>query len=217
MSFLEGGNPQELLPEDERTEDDPSWSADGNSLVFAHYGGGSTADFAILQVDVNTHQVSTVPNSVGMFAPRRWPDGHILAGLTADQHKLMLFQPSSGQWSELASGRVLDYPCWSRDGKYIYYEDQTEDGQKIFRVRVADRKTEFVVSLKDIPRVAGYFGHLWFGLGSDDSPPSSCVTLATGRFTLWNCSSRSLYAGGSRSGQVGKSETEPKIFLFHPT
>jgi serine/threonine protein kinase/Tol biopolymer transport system component len=168
----EGGNPQELLPEDKRTEDDPNWSADGNSLVFAHYGTGSesTADFAILQVDVNTHQVSTVPNSVGMFAPRRSPDGHILAGLTADQHKLMLFQPSSGQWSELASGRVLDYPCWSRDGKYIYYEDQTEDGQKIFRVRVADRKTEFVVSLKDIPRAAGYFGYIWFGLGPDDSP-----------------------------------------------
>jgi serine/threonine protein kinase/Tol biopolymer transport system component len=169
----EGGNPRELLPEDKRTEDDPNWSADGNSLVFAYSGvrSESIADFAILQVDVNTHQVSMVPNSVGMFAPRRSPDGRILAGLTADQHKLMLFQPSSGQWSELASGRILDYPCWSRDGKYIYYaDDQREDGQKILRVRVADRKTEFVVSLKDIPRVAVYFGYQWFGLGPDDSP-----------------------------------------------
>ncbi len=168
----DGGNPQELLPEDKRVEDDPSWSADGNSLVFAHaaIGGGNTADFAILQVDLRTHQVSTVPGSVGMFAPRWSPDGRYLAAFSADQHKLMLFQPSSGQWSELASGRVLDYPNWSRDGKYVYYEDQTEDGQKIFRVKVADRKIDLIVNLKDIPRTAGYFASLWYGLGPDDSP-----------------------------------------------
>jgi len=168
----DGGNPQELLPEDKRTEDDPTWSADGNSLVFSHpaTGSGNTADFAILQVDLRTHQVSTVPGSAGMFAPRWSPDGRYLAAFSADQHKLMLFQPSSGQWSDLASGRVLDYPNWSRDGKYVYYEDQTDNGQKIFRVRVADRKTELIVNLKDIPRAAGYFGFLWYGLGPDDSP-----------------------------------------------
>ena len=68
------------------------------------------------------------------------------------------------------SGRVFEYPVWSRDGKYIYFEDETDDGQKIFRIRVADQKTETIVSLKNIPRARFYFGDNWFGLGPDDAP-----------------------------------------------
>jgi Tol biopolymer transport system component len=168
----EGGNPQELLPEDKKTEDDPCWSADGHSLEFAHEAPGDIdpADYSIVSVDLRTHQTSTVPGSVGLFAPRLSPDGRSLVGLTADQRTLKLFQPSLGQWQELASGKFIEYPVWSRDGTYLYYGDQVDGRQKLFRERVSDRKIEAVLDLKGIPRAAPYFGGNWFGLTPDGTP-----------------------------------------------
>jgi serine/threonine protein kinase/Tol biopolymer transport system component len=168
----EGGNPQEVLPEDKKIEDDPNWSADGNSLEFAHEAPGdiSPANFSIVSVDLRTHQVSTVPGSVGLFAPRLSPDGRFLAGLTADQRTLKVFQAGLGQWQELASGKYIEYPAWSRDGTYLYFGDQVDGRQKLFRTRVSDRKTEAVLDLKGIPRATAYFGGNWFGLTPDGTP-----------------------------------------------
>jgi hypothetical protein len=39
----------------------------------------------------------------------------------------------------------------------------------VFRVRIADRKLEEIVSLKDVRRAGGVFGP-WEGLSPDDSP-----------------------------------------------
>ena len=104
-----------------------------------------------------------------MFSPRWSPDGRYIAALPLDSQKLMLFDMASQEWGELAQVFV-GYPSWSRDGKYIYFADQTgsvEPGVK--RVRIADHKVELVASLKELRLVQTYFGS-WFGLAPDDSP-----------------------------------------------
>jgi Tol biopolymer transport system component len=166
-----GGAPQELVPEETGVDDDPSWSADGSSIIFArlptivNYGEGGV----LQQFDLKTHKVSTLPGT-GFYAPRRSPDGKYLSAFNADSRKLLLLDSSSGRWSEVAAGNNLQYPNWSHDSKYIYFEDTPEDGPAMYRVTISSGKKEEVVSFKDIRRPLTTGGGKWSGLAPDDSP-----------------------------------------------
>jgi eukaryotic-like serine/threonine-protein kinase len=169
----EGGSPEELIPADKDNQDDPQWSPDGSSLLFAQYGqfgGGDPSKYSIQKVDLRTRQLSTLPGSVGMTAPRLSSDGRVLTAFTVDARKLMLFDFAAGKWFELTTGKSLQYPNLSRNGKYIYFEDIGESGPELDRVSVTDRKRERVLGLKDIPRVSmTESGSPWNGLDLDGS------------------------------------------------
>jgi eukaryotic-like serine/threonine-protein kinase len=171
----EGGTPQEFLPEDKNSEDDPIWSPDGKTLMLAQYPpqtfGGNAAEYAILQVDLQTKQTSKLPGASGLFGPRWSPDGRYISAFSADDSKLMLFDVRAKQWSELGAGKVLEYPNWSPDSKYIYYEDSGSDGPEIDRISIVDHKKECVVGLKDVPRVLlSLSDNPWNGVAPDGSP-----------------------------------------------
>ena len=167
----DGGEAKPMFPET-INQDDGNWSPDGTSLVFSHEGinTGNLADFSIQQINLKTHEMVTVRGSQGMFAPRWSPDGHYLSSLSADQHYMRILALSTQQWSDLTTGHLLEYPSWSRDGKYIYFQDTTENGLELYRVSVADHKKEQVVSFKDIRRPSLFFGSFWSGLALDGSP-----------------------------------------------
>ena len=62
-----------------------------------------------------------------------------------------------------------NYPNWSRDSRYIFFNNTYERKLRIYRLRVSDRKTEMVAEIPDIGRLAmGRFGW-WTGLGPADS------------------------------------------------
>ncbi len=83
----------------------------------------------------------------------------------------MLLEVSTGKWSELATGSVLQYPNWSADSKYSYFEDLGPDGPEIDRVSIATRKKERIVVLKGIARVPmPESGVPWNGVAPDGSP-----------------------------------------------
>jgi serine/threonine protein kinase/Tol biopolymer transport system component len=169
----EGGSPEELIPADKQNEDDPQWSPDGSSLLFAQYGqlgGGDPSKYSIQKVDLRTRQLSTFPESMGICAPRLSSDGRILSAFTVDLHKLLVFDFTAGKWSELATGKALQFPNLSRDGKYIYFEDLGKSGPELDRINLTDRKRERVLGLKDIPRVSITSSGPWNGLDLDDSP-----------------------------------------------
>jgi serine/threonine protein kinase/Tol biopolymer transport system component len=169
----DGGTPQALLPDDSQNEEDPNWGPDGSSLLFARgplVGTTNPKDFALERFDLKSKQLSPVPGSVGLYGPRWSPDGRYITALNLDQDRLMLMPIDGGQWSELATGQVVEYPNWSRDGQYLYFESSANGGRQLFRVNVGTRHTEPVLSLKGISRPAVGFGTQWSGLTLDNAP-----------------------------------------------
>jgi serine/threonine protein kinase/Tol biopolymer transport system component len=164
----DGGTPRELMPDLKKNQQDPNWSPDGKKVVF----GGDANDAleengpAITIYNLETHQVSGVPGSRGMFSPRWSPDGRYIAAMTSDSSKLMLFDFRTQQWTEIGSG-TMSWLNWSRDGQFIYLKDSSGKGA-VERIRVADRKVERVVDLKDFV-LAGLGGGA-VSIGPNDSP-----------------------------------------------
>ena len=165
----EGGTLEPLMP-GEREQDDPNWSADGNSLLFGRSpdeepAGVGPMDLEI--VDLRTHRISTVPGSEGLWSARWSPDGRYILAFPEKGDRLMLFDFNTQRWTELAKVSV-GYPEWSRKSDYIYFLGAGPGGQQgAFRLRVSDRKLEQVVSLKDFAQAPGWGN--WAGLTPDDS------------------------------------------------
>ena len=146
-----GGNAQELMQE-ERTEADPTWSPDGNSLSFGRmpfleFGSAGQVNIQIL--DLRSNQVSTLPDSDGLYSPRWSPDGRYIAAMPSDSSKLMLFDFTTKKWLELAKGGIA-FPNWSQDGKYLYFEEFSRAEMR--RVQIASQKFEVVAGMKELRR-----------------------------------------------------------------
>lgn len=166
----EGGMSRQLLP-DSQNRADPNWSPDGNALVF---GSFDILNSPIFILDLRTGEVLEVPESTGLFSPRWSPDGRYLCAMLSEPpHKLMLFDFTTRKWT-LLSDLNTGYPSWSRDGRYIYFEDShnhTDDGSRsIDRIRLSDRKLDVVVNLKKVGRAATGTVTAWIGLAPDDAP-----------------------------------------------
>ena len=168
----DGGSSQMLMGE-VRNEADPDWSSDGNSVVFGRlpeYMAEDSTPKAIQILDLKTKAVSTLPGSAGLFSPRWSPDGRYIAAMPLDQRKLMIFDLSTRQWSEVAAHSV-DNPVWSKDGKYIYFHSFMEEGQPIYRFSIPSRRMERVAEFRDVQRAnAGPGEYSFGGLTPDDSP-----------------------------------------------
>jgi Tol biopolymer transport system component len=165
----DGGISRLMLPGDQNFAFNPYWSGDGTSLVF-YYSSGS-GDFwnsgSVNILDLQTHKISVVPGSEGLFSPHPSPDGRYISAMSVDRQKLLLFDFRTQKWEELAVGNA-GFSNWSRDGKYVYFRSSGSDAA-IYRVRVSDHKLEKVVSLKGLRITIGVVG-TWAGLAADDSP-----------------------------------------------
>lgn len=167
MVTAEGGNPQRLLPSDNGTEGDPTWSPDGRRIAYGWSASGqfgATAEIRI--VDLASRQVTQVRGSVGMTSPRWSPDGRFIAALSSGALGLRVFDCQSQRWSVLVEKRHVAYPEWSRDSRSIYFEFGADD-PGVFRIPASGGKPERVADLKDFP-LAGWWG--WMGLDPTDAP-----------------------------------------------
>ena len=160
----DGGTPSEQIPEDPGRNWDPSWSPDGTKIVFGN--ASDTPNSTIQLLDMNTHQLSTLPGSTGLFSAPWSPDGRYIAAMTFDSRSLMLFDFENQKWEEIAK-ITLGFPNWSKSGEYVYFLHE-EDQPSVMRVRIRDRKLERVADLKNF-RQAGFWS-VWLGMAPDDSP-----------------------------------------------
>jgi eukaryotic-like serine/threonine-protein kinase len=157
-----GGAPQQILPNVSGNQADPVWSPDGNQLAFG--GVANAGPTAIHILDVKTRQITTLPDSDGLFSPRWSPDGKYLVALPSDSSGMELFDFKTKKWMMLVKG-IVGYLSWSRDSRFVYYDTLT---QAVVRVAVPSGKIEQIASLKGV-RLTGVYGS-WSGLTPDDSP-----------------------------------------------
>ena len=77
----QGGTPQAILPEDSEGQSDPSWSADGHKIVFSTLEAIGNFNSVLRVLDLDSHQITTLPGSEAMWSPRWSPNGRFIAGL----------------------------------------------------------------------------------------------------------------------------------------
>ena len=164
----QGGTPEQMLP-DKEYQIDANWFPDGRKMIFGRvpFVPGSSKEISIQVLDLNSRQVSTLPGSENVYAPRLSPDGQRLAALSSDSKKLLMFDFQTQKWTNWVSepDESIALPTWSRDGQYVYYDARGKSpGYR--RVRVGQTRSELLVDLKDFHT----YGVGWSGVTPGGSP-----------------------------------------------
>jgi Tol biopolymer transport system component len=164
----EGGNPEKLLPDDKGFQLHADWSPDGHKIVFNSVSSSETPKFVVRLLDLDSHQVTAVPGSGGLWGPRWSPDGrYLVAGESYDERKLKIFDFKTQQWSTLPQNGVVASPVWSRDSKFIYFRRPLDD-RGVFRIAIGGGTAEKIADLKDW-HDAGWWGR-WMELDTTGAP-----------------------------------------------
>jgi len=166
MVSSQGGPAEELVPG--RSGVDFNWLPGGNQVIFGQ--GPNTASQGIEILDLQTRKTTPVPGSEGLFSPRRSPDGKYLAALTPDSQSLMLYDFKSQKWSKwLTEPGNISYITWSKDNRYIYFENLLTDQPAARRVKLGDDKSESLYSLAGLRRLQTTPSGTWSGFTPDGS------------------------------------------------
>ena len=78
-----------------------------------------TVPKAIHLFDLRTKQLSTLPDSGGLFGSRWSPSGRYVAAVTLDQKTIRLFDFSTRTWTELGRFKPVHNTVWSRDERLL--------------------------------------------------------------------------------------------------
>ena len=167
---VEGGKPRALLSEN-LPEIDMNWSPDGNKMIFGRVSQYNPEGLSIKVYDLKSHELSTIPESDGLFSPRLSPDGRYIAAFSPALSKLMLFDTRTRKWSDWLSepSGAVNYAVWAADSKYLYFEDLVSGEASYRRLKVGETQPEGLLVIKGIERYLGPFG-LWSGRAPDGSP-----------------------------------------------
>ena len=164
----DGGPPERLLQES-RNIGDPSFSADGKSLLFgtvAELMGEAKAPRSLAIIDLSTRRVTEIPQSQGLFSPTWSPDGRFIAAITVEQNRLMLYDTKTMVWTTLASTSA-SWPVWSNDSKALYVHAYQAENEPILRVSVPEGKIDRISDSRSFR--AGSITHATFaGITPDD-------------------------------------------------
>jgi len=165
------GGAIETVPTEPYLAGSPSWSADGESLMVGCWRPGAQLETAaVCVVNLKTRQNVVVPESVGLLRPAWSPDGRYVAGLREGGTQVVLFDMHSHRWTRLADGANYGIPFWTRDSHYFYFQEVMGDAdQPIFRVNVATRAVERMMSSQQLPQ-SGFSGYTLTGLTPGDAP-----------------------------------------------
>lgn len=144
------------------------WSPDGYRIVVNMRNLKIHPYYALFTLEPTTAIWKELPDSKDFSEPRWSPDGRYIAALDSSNHHLMLFDVQRGKWDPIASGGLIEAPHWSPDSSSIYFQDQLDDQESIFRADLATRRVQLVLGFGEILRESAT--HCFFsGLGRDGS------------------------------------------------
>ncbi|WP_433975894.1 protein kinase domain-containing protein [Tunturiibacter lichenicola] len=162
----QGGTPRLLLPEEAGPETDANWSPDG-PIAFSTSGeGGNDPKSVICILELGSNHVTTLPGSVGMFAPRWSPDGRSIVTLKPKSLGLTIFDIRTQRWSTPYKG-FAGFPTWSRDSHSIYVL-RFQDNPGLLRIPASGGNAERIADLKGV-HTTGFYS-VWLGLDPTDAP-----------------------------------------------
>ncbi len=162
------GGPAQLVA---RHSDAPSWSPDGNLLLFTSYTDAPVVEEtrSYLQVfDLRSGKTSVVPSSQGKQSAS-WITQETLVTAPYIATKLLTFDFKTEKWTDLITGNFVNWAV-SPDAKYLYFTTAGAE-PKAERLRFADRQIETITSLKGFRRVV----HASEGTQLDVAPDGSPV------------------------------------------
>lgn len=144
------------IPSPITVQADPAWSPNGQFMMFGsppeNLGGGSPDVVRHLYLyDLRTKKSTEVPGSDGLFSPRWSPDGRYVAAMSADLQSVWLLDTTTSKWRLLTRRQRINYPFWSPDSAWVYFNDVPDKG--LCRVRLTDNRQENVGT---IPTPTGY-------------------------------------------------------------
>jgi hypothetical protein len=160
-----GGPPEPFLIEDQ-SELGPSWSADGKWIIFGRILSREPK-VSLHELNLETHKLTDVPGSEGMWLPSRSRDGKYLLAITSDLETLKLYDFAIRKWIEVARGSINDFGFYP-DSKAIFYTDGLKSA--MFRMRLNDRKVEQIADIRHIDQPAIPYWTPWTGIAPDGSP-----------------------------------------------
>jgi Tol biopolymer transport system component/DNA-binding winged helix-turn-helix (wHTH) protein len=144
------------------------WSPDGYRMVVAMRNQKAHPQYAMYLLEPTTGFLKELPDSKDLIEPRWSPSGRYIAALDNSKHRLSLYDVSKGEWSEIASGGLLQAPHWSPDSTAIYFQDQLDDKESVFRADVLTHRVDRVLGFESFLR--GSATHCLFsGVGHDGS------------------------------------------------
>ncbi|HEV2397811.1 MAG TPA: hypothetical protein VGS27_12770 [Candidatus Sulfotelmatobacter sp.] len=165
---MTGGDEHEMLGEN-GSQIDANWSPDGGRLMFGDYSRDKNG-LKIRLLTFETHEITTIPGSDGLFSPRWSPNGRYIAALSPDGTSLMLFDFTTKQWTTWLKEPAgsFSYPQWSADSEYVYFDDFVTGAEAIRRVKVGESQADLVFELGNLERYPGALGP-WTNRAADGS------------------------------------------------
>jgi Tol biopolymer transport system component/DNA-binding winged helix-turn-helix (wHTH) protein len=128
------------------------WSPDGYRIVVTMRNQKIHPQYALYLLEPTTGVLKELPDSKDLTDSRWSPDGRYIVAQDDSKRRILLYDMHKGQWSTIGSGGFLQSLHWSPDGSSIYFQDQLDDEESVFRADVATKKVERISGFAPILR-----------------------------------------------------------------
>jgi Tol biopolymer transport system component len=172
---FEEGRPAVPIVSSSSTDHGPTWSPDGRRIAFESGRSGEVEEIWVADAD-GSNPVQLTHGPGGWQGSPNWsPDGRRIAFDSRGKDgffDIWTIDADGSGLRRITSGPLNEnLPSWSRDGRWIYYQDERSDGNDIWRVPTSGGAPEQVTRGGGFRATESPDGRRLFFVRKDDSSP----------------------------------------------